>query len=179
MHQLSDDVVEILGRYGGPKAERWARRAAAINVHNRTTARSAYLCMVRVIHAAIDYEPPQWVRDSMGVEHNPHTGKMARRRPCHQLQQIVVLYTQAWEDRWPGTISRPRGFFPTDKDRILWRRRNKCNRLPASLRRKVYGTMREMAERRAEDSIGMRWISIHRLQEQDDNEARRAGERVY
>ena len=186
---VSDRQISLFEEYGGPQAAHWARTAQAHPVHNRTSAKIIYICMLRAMGSAIDYEryvpdsardKLRWVWDSKAK----HTGIPERREsPLKTIQWLVVGHEQALENMYPGLereTAPPRSMYASETARFKWRCKNARRRMSTNVRKAYNRWACVEAECRADSwSYVLRHPSASTLQQTDDNELRREGSRVY
>jgi hypothetical protein len=183
---ITDAAVTVCARYGGDRCGRWAKRAQKYEIINYTTARYTYLCLLRAMGAAIDDHPviSQSIKDTTRWVVEAQTGDIYRETPLAIVSRVIARNNEAVDrlcrSRGWGTVYDA-GYRRMSEDaRQLAKYRNWLRRQPAKVRRSIRHRERIIASIRAEAAIDWwRHPFAHKLQEQDDREARLLGDRVY
>jgi len=180
---IPETRVKQVAELGGPVAERWMRHAAGVRVVNRETARIVYLCLNRAFNAATYYDPPQYVKDKQPTKAWSDEGAVLRHPPIAAVINILCKYWQRLESFAPGVgvdCSPPRRpvFSPDELYRRKWKHQRR--RMRPHARKAENRAERVRREVKIDQAIQRaKHPSFAALQQQEDNEARLRGDRVY
>ena len=178
--RIPDSSVDLIQMYGGPAAGRWARMAQSADASNETSAKVRVMALRRAFKASLDYDAPEIVRESTPLVFR--MGRDMRRDPAEQVLILVHLLTKDLDSLYPGLEFWSRANSPRISDVDIYRckYRNKKRRLHRRERQRWNKAERISRSVAAERGASMvRHPNDYTLQQMDDLEAVRAGERVY